>query len=527
MKNLEPRAVWAIFDEITRVPRPSKNEGRIVAWLVAFAEKHGLEHRTDDVGNVVIRRPASPGMEGRGTVVLQNHVDMVCESDAGALNSSGEPFDFSRDGIETYVTDDGWVRARGTTLGADNGMGMALALALLVDPEAVVPPLEALFTVDEETGLTGAFNLGGNMISGRYLINLDSEDEGEVFIGCAGGVDTLARFDCPMERVPSGYRFFEVVVSGLLGGHSGDDIEKGRGNSNKILGRLLWAVRALRIASIDGGNLRNAIPREARAVVGVPETGVNEFARLVEEFDADIAGELAHSDPGVRVSITPVPVPARVVDAATGRRLVSALVGVPNGPLAMSFSVPGLVETSSNLASVKMTTPSAASAAAPIVAAEQCSALSARRVASLGSATPPPSREGSFPRTGQIVVSTSQRSSVESGKRAAAAAVEAVFSLAGARVEHSDGYPGWAPNPDSHLLEVTKEAYADLFGGPVKVRAIHAGLECGLFLEKYPGLDMISTGPTILGAHSPNERLKIDTVEKTWRLLLEILRHLD
>ncbi len=480
LTSLEPRVVWAIFDEITKVPRPSKNEGRIVAWLQEFARRHGLRQRTDDVGNVVIRRPASPGMEGRPTVVLQNHVDMVCERDSDVQH------DFDRDPIETYVTDDGWVRARGTTLGADNGMGMALALALLIDPEAALPPLEALFTVDEETGLTGAFNLGPDMISGRYLINLDSEDEGEVFIGCAGGIDTLARFDCPMEAAPEDHRFFEVVVSGLLGGHSGDDIEKGRGNSNKILARLLWVrtPTALRIASIDGGNLRNAIPREARAVVGVPETGVNEFSRLVEGFDADIAGELAHSDPEVSVSISPVAAPARVIEADTARRLVSALVGVANGPLAMSFSVPGLVETSSNLASVKM-------------------------------------------QDGQIEVTTSQRSSLESGKRAAAAAVEAVFSLAGARVEHSDGYPGWAPNPDSHLLEVTKEAYADLFGGPIKVRAIHAGLECGLFLEKYPGLDMISTGPTILGAHSPNERLKIDTVEKTWRLLLEILRRIE
>ncbi len=488
MKNLEPRPVWAIFDEITGVPRPSKHEEAVVAWLEEFARRHGLEHRTDAVGNVVIRKPASSGMEDRPTVVLQNHVDMVCERDAGACNAAGEPFDFARDGIVTHITPDGeWVQARGTTLGADNGMGMALALALLIDPEAVHPPLEALFTVDEETGLTGAFNLEAGMISGNYLINLDSEDEGEVFIGCAGGVDSLAYFDYVPEPVPVGLEFFEIAVTGLLGGHSGDDIEKGRGNSNKILDRVLWAGLSgldLRLATIDGGNLRNAIPREARAVVGVAKERAAELTRLVERLDADIQGELAHSDPGVRIALSPHKGGAvNIIDADTVRRLVNALMGLPNGVQAMSHAVPGLVETSSNLASVKL-------------------------------------------EEGRIVVTTSQRSSVESAKWAAAHAVEAVFTLAGARVEHSEGYPGWAPNPESHLLEVTKEAYRELFGTEIKVRAIHAGLECGLFLEKYPRLDMISTGPTILGAHSPNERLRIDTVAKTWKLLIEILRRI-
>ena len=485
MKNLEPRAVWEIFDEITKVPRPSKKEERIVAWLVDFAEKHGLDYRKDAAGNVVILKPASPGMEDRPTVVLQNHVDMVCEKHADVV------CDFERDPIETYVTDDGWVRARGTTLGADNGLGMALALALLVDPAAVHGPLEALFTVDEETGLGGAFGLGGDMISGKYLINLDSEDEGEVFIGCAGGVDTLAYFDFVSEPAPAGHTFFEIAVSGLLGGHSGDDIEKGRGNSNKILARALWAGLAdhgLHLSSIDGGNLRNAIPRDARAAVAVPYARAADFAKFVAGFDADIRAELHASDPGVQVALTAAPDSTTVVAADTTRRLVSALVGVPNGVQAMSFAVPGLVETSTNLASVKM--------------------------------------DNVDVRGGRIVVTTSQRSSVESAKHAAAAAVEAVFSLAGARVEHSEGYPGWAPDPDSHLLDVTKKAYEKLFDKPVKVRAIHAGLECGLFLEKYPHLEMISTGPTILGAHSPDERLKIDTVQKSWLLLLEILRAL-
>jgi dipeptidase D len=508
MKNLEPKLVWSIFDEITRVPRPSKHEEKIVEWLVAFAERHGLEYRRDGVGNVVILKPASRDMEGHPTVVLQNHVDMVCEK-----NSDVE-FDFMRDPIETYVTPDGWVKARGTTLGADNGLGMAAALALLIDPEAVHGPLEALFTVDEETGLTGAFNLGEGMIMGRYLINLDSEDEGEVFIGCAGGVDTLATFDYTAEPAPEGFSFFEIAVSGLKGGHSGDDIEKGRGNANKILARALaggLAGYALRLASIDGGNLRNAIPREARAVVGVPEGEATRFAEFVERFNADIRCELEHSDGGVEVTITPSAA-AEVIDIDTVRRLVWALVGVPNGVQAMSFAVPGLVETSTNLASVKMTAPSLR--ATPPQEGKTTPSLRA---------TPP--QEGNIP-AAEIVVTTSQRSSVESSKRATAEAVDAVFSLAGARVEHSEGYPGWAPNPESHLLEVTRQAYRKLFDTSIKVRAIHAGLECGLFLEKYPHLEMVSTGPTILGAHSPDERIEIATVDKFWRLLLEILKNL-
>jgi dipeptidase D len=516
LKNLEPQAVWAIFDEITRIPRPSKHEERIVAWLVAFAEKHGLEYRRDAVDNIVILKPASAGMENHPAVVLQNHVDMVCEKNANAVNAAGEPFDFSRDAIQTCVTPDGWVRARGTTLGADNGLGMAAALALLIDPVAVHPPLEALFTVDEETGLTGAFNLGEGMITGKYLINLDSEDEGEVFIGCAGGVDTLATFDFRREPAPAGAEFFDISVTGLLGGHSGDDIEKGRGNANKILARALWGAGlasptgesgvagavgeaataatpvnqgfGLRLAAIDGGNLRNAIPREARAVVAVPAAKVADFEAFIARFAADIANELAHSDAGVAVSLTTAPAAAQVIDATTTRRLVAALIGVPNGVQAMSFAMPGLVETSTNLASVKMA--------------------------------------GDGSHGGQIVVTTSQRSSVESAKTATAAAVGAVLNLAGGRVEHSDGYPGWAPNPDSHLLEVTKKSYERLFGSPIDVRAIHAGLECGLFLEKFPQLEMVSTGPTILGAHSPDERIEIATVDKFWQLLLDILRNL-
>ncbi|MDR2891147.1 MAG: aminoacyl-histidine dipeptidase [Alistipes sp.] len=522
LSGLSPRAVWEQFEAITRVPRPSKKEERIVAWLVDFAVKHGLAYRKDAIGNVVICKPATAGMENRPTVVLQNHVDMVCEKNSDALNAAGEPFDFERDAIRPFVTEEGWVKAHGTTLGADNGIGMAMALALLLDADAAHGPLEALFTVDEETGLTGAFELGegaitgtasgsgdaqtsGAMITGKYLINLDSEDEGEVFIGCAGGVDTLAYFDFAREAAPaSGFSFFEIKVSGLKGGHSGDDIDKGRGNSNRILARALSVgLRdfGLRLAAIDGGNLRNAIPREACAVVAVPQDSAADFASFVEKFADDVRAELAYSDAGVVVALKPAAAasnlsgaateksPAEVIDTYSVRRLVGALLGVRCGVQAMSFAMPGLVETSTNLASVKM---------------------------SPGSATA----------SGQIVVTTSQRSSVESAKKAVAEAVGAVFELAGARVEHSEGYPGWAPNPGSHLLKVTEKAYEKLFAKPVKVRAIHAGLECGLFLERFPEMDMISTGPTIREVHSPDEKIEIATVEKSWLLLLEILRTL-
>ena len=487
LSKLFPSAVWQQFEAITLVPRPSKKEGKIIAFLEDFAKQHNLEYRKDKVGNVVICKPASPGMEGHETVVLQNHVDMVCEKNAGAVNGSGQPFDFERDPIETYITPDGWVKARETTLGGDNGLGMAAVLALLIDREAVHGPLEGLFTVDEETGLTGAFNLGEGMITGKYLLNLDSEDEGQVFIGCAGGVDTLASFDYKAEAAPAGFSFFEISVSGLKGGHSGGDIEKGLGNSNKILARALWGSLeeyGLRLASIDGGNLRNAIPRDARAVVAIPSGRTGDFTAFIERFAADIRAELQYSDAGVEVACKAA-ASASVIDIDTTCRLVYALVGVPNAVQAMSFAMPGLVETSTNLASVKM-----------------------KEAGSHG---------------GQIVVTTSQRSSVESAKKATAAAIEAVFVLAGAKVEHSEGYPGWAPNPSSHLLDVTKKAYKKLFDKPAEVLAIHAGLECGLFLEKFPHLDMVSIGPTILGAHSPDERIEISTVDKFWKLLLEIL----
>lgn len=478
LTKLAPHEVWREFEAITRVPRPSKKEEKIRDYLVGWAKEHGLEHRCDATGNVVIRKPATAGYEGRPTVVLQSHMDMVCEK------NSDVAFDFERDAIRTRI-DDGWVRAEGTTLGADDGIGMAAALALLASDAIEHPALEALFTVDEETGLTGAFGLGEGMLTGKYLVNLDSEDEGELFIGCAGGVDTVATFSPMVTPAPDGFDFFRIDVKGLAGGHSGDDIDKGRANSNKLVARLLYELLPYGpvLNRFDGGNLRNAIPREAFAIFGVPAESAADVCERCRAFAVEIVEEFKYTEPDLRMTLDKIEGVEWVLDPVTMQALVGALVGLPNGVLAMSHAVEGLVETSTNLASVK------------------------------------------FGSDG-IVVTTSQRSSVESAKRYAAQTVEAVLRLAGAEVAHSDGYPGWTPDPDSHLLRVTERCYEELFASKPKVRAIHAGLECGLFLEKYPELDMVSFGPTLRGVHSPDERLEIATVQKFWDLLCAVVRSL-
>ena len=475
IRDLQPKLVWEIFDEITKVPRPSKREEKIIEYLVDFAQKHSLDYQRDQIGNVVIRKAATAGFEALPTVILQSHMDMVCEKNSDTVHN------FDTDPIRTKIVD-GWVKAEGTTLGADCGISMAAALALLVDPTVEHGAIEALFTVDEETGLTGAFNLGEGMLTGKYLINLDSEDEGEIFIGCAGGVDTLAYFDYTVENLPAGYEYYRVGVSGLKGGHSGDDIDKGLGNANKILASFLYdATRfGIRIGMFDGGNLRNAIPREAYAVVAVPEHTALLFETALATYVSAVKAMYAPTEPNLKFTLGEA-APQPVIDEETQAALVAALVGLPNGVLAMSQTMKGLVETSTNLASVKFV-------------------------------------------DGKIVVTTSQRSSVERAKRDAMHSVEAVLALAGANVEHSDGYPGWTPNPSSSLLASTLESYHSLFGVEPKVRAIHAGLECGLFLEKYPHLEMVSFGPTLRGVHSPDERLEIATVDKFWALLLDVLK---
>ena len=480
IKNLEPKLVWGLFDEITKVPRPSKHEEKIGEYLVNFAKSHNLEYQCDAIGNVVIRKGATAGYENRSTIVLQAHTDMVCEK------NSDKVFDFNNDAIQTYI-DNGWVKADGTTLGADDGIGIAAALALLIDESVAHPALEALFTVDEETGLTGAFNLGEGMVKGKYLINLDSEDEGEVFIGCAGGIDTLAYLPLVTESAPADYAYYKAAISGLLGGHSGDDIDKGHANSNKWAVRI--AERAVRLFGaklswFDGGNLRNAIPREAYIVLGVPSDKAAAFESDVKAFGEALCAEFAIVEKNAKVEVVKAETPATVLSAQTQHNLLLALIGVPSGVLAMSSAMPGLVETSTNLASVKFTEEN-------------------------------------------IVVTTSQRSSVESAKEYAKLQVASVFQASGFEVVHSDGYPGWAPNPNSTLLECTKSAYNKLFGTEPKVRAIHAGLECGLFLEKYPHLEMVSFGPTLRGVHSPDERLEISTVDKFWKLLVEVVATIE
>ncbi|MEG0789659.1 MAG: aminoacyl-histidine dipeptidase [Alistipes sp.] len=478
--TLEPKIVWEQFDAITRVPRPSKKEGKIIDFLVQFAKQHHIDYQKDNIGNVVMRKPATPGCESLPAVILQSHMDMVCEK-----NSDVE-FNFEKDAIRTKI-ENGWVKAEGTTLGADCGIGMAAALAVLIDPAVEHGAVEALFTVDEETGLTGAFELGEGMLKGTYLINLDSEDEGELFIGCSGGIDTIATFHYINEPAPKNYTFYRVDVSDLQGGHSGDDIDKGRVNSNKTVARLLWDGMQsfeLKLSYFCGGNLRNAIPREAYAIFGIPTRFKNEFQKHFNLFATDMAAEFKLREPNFKITLNEMPSVDTVLDAKTQAGLIYALVGVPNGVTAMSFAVPGLVETSTNLASVK------------------------------------------FESDSRIVVTSSQRSSVESAKTYVMQMVESVFALAGADVAHSDGYPGWAPNPESKLLAVTVESYKRLFATEPKVRAIHAGLECGLFLEKYPELEMVSFGPTLRGVHSPDERLEIATVSKFWELLTDVLKRI-
>ena len=477
--NLEPKLVWEQFDAITRVPRPSKKEEKIREYLVAFAREHGIECRTDKIGNVVMRKPATPGYEEHPTVILQSHMDMVCEK-----NSDVE-FDFEHDAIRTRI-DGGWVKAEGTTLGADCGIGMAAALAALLDETIAHPALEALFTVDEETGLTGAFELGEGMLTGKYLINLDSEDEGELFIGCAGGIDTIATFHYTNEPAPKNFVFFRVDVSDLQGGHSGDDIDKGRVNSNKTVARLLWDGMqsfGLRLSYFSGGNLRNAIPREAYAIFGVPKQFENDFRQRYRLFAADLENEFKLREPNFRMTLNEMPQVDTVIDSRTQFGLIYSLVGVPNGVVAMSFAVPGLVETSTNLSRVELA-------------------------------------------NGRAQLLFMVRCMVNYGKPQVVAMIDSVVSLAGGRIVAQGDYNGWAPNPDSRILHVMKEGYRRLFGRTPEVKAIHAGLECGIIGAKYPKLDMISIGPTMRFPHSPDEKVEIASVVKFYDFLLDTLKNL-
>lgn len=471
--------ILSIFKEITRIPRESGHEEKIVEYLVNFAKEHGLEYKTDDVNNVVITRPASKGYEDRSTIVLQGHTDMVCEKNAGVEH------DFAKDPIR-YVIEDGWMIAKDTTLGADCGIGVAAQLAALIDP-APCGKIECLFTSSEETGMDGAFGLKPGFITGKTLINLDSEDEGELFIGCAGGLDTTAVFNYIPEPLPADAKCFSVRIFNGVGGHSGDDINKGRANAVQLLARFLndclsSADFKLSLCCIDGGNKRNAIARESSATVAL--TGDEAaFKSDWDSFSADVRGEYSVTEPELSFALESVPAPAFTFDTDSAMRIVRGLYAAPHGVLSMSADIPGLVETSTNLASVKML-------------------------------------DGN-----KVRVGTSQRSSITSARRAAAAKVEASFLLAGAEVTHEGEYPGWKPTLDSEILRRSVASYKKLFGVEPAVKAIHAGLECGLFLEIYPDLDMISFGPTLRGVHAPGERLDLASLDKFTLLLDDILHN--
>ena len=475
---LQPEIIWNYFNEITQIPRPSGKEKAIKAYLLDFAVKHGLESKEDGGGNILIVKNAAKGCENFPAVILQSHMDMVAEKEASSSHN------FETDAIDAYIDGD-WVKAEGTTLGADDGIGIAAQLAVLSSGDMRHGRIEALFTSDEEVGMTGVRNMDSDLLTGKYFINLDSEEEGEVFIGCAGGERTIATFPFGVEAVSERLFFFEVVVSGLNGGHSGGDIHRQFGNAIKILARYLDRLRQktpLYLSEIEGGNLLNAIPRDARAVCAVRYADKETTRVELNHFIAEMEDELSAADSGFGMSLQSAEA-KNIIDTSTVNRLIGALIAVPNGVVAMSKNMPGLVETSTNLASIH---------------------------------------------TGNqaIVVGTSQRSSVNSMKAYIVSAVGNLFKLAGAEVRHGDSYPGWTPRPDSDLLTAAKMCYRNLYGNELKANAIHAGLECGLILEKFPHLEMISCGPTMTDVHSPSEKLYIPSVGRWWGFLVELLKNM-
>ena len=478
--DLQPKLIWECFDEITKVPRPTHHLDKMKEFLVSWAHKHNIDVATDKVGNVVMRKPATPGHENAPTVILQGHQDMVAEKRPDINH------DFMTDPITTVVEGD-WVRAEGTTLGADNGMGCAAAMAVLLDKDLVHGPIECLFTVDEEQGLIGANGLEAGFVTGDILLNLDSEEMGQLVIGCAGGKVTVASLPYNMVAAPEGLIFHKVSISNLKGGHSGMEIGLGRANANQQLCRFLWEVLQkmhLSLAEIDGGNLANAIPRDAHAVVGIDAAHEAEFHKMAAEFDATLHAEFkAVESPNFVFAVEEAEARGQVIAEPEASRLIAAVFACPNGVQGMSHAIEGLIETSCNLASVKMT-------------------------------------------DGKIVVTVHQRSSVDSRRDEIADRVKALFSMIGAEVAFDDSYVGWAPNPDSKVLKVAEESFESLFHHKPKVEALHAGLECGLFLEKMPNLDMVSFGPTLKDIHSPNEKANIKSVGEFWQLLTEIIRRL-
>jgi len=475
--GLKPTAVWTYFEEICMIPRLSKHEKKLREYLLLFAHNHGLEAKEDKIGNILITRPSFPGLEGRKTVVLQSHMDMVGEKNAD------HPHNWDKDPIIPIVTD-GWVAARGTTLGADDGMGIASQLAILTDKDLKAGIIECLFTVDEESGMTGAINLEPGFFTGKILLNLDSEDEGILYIGCAGGMDTIGTITYKLVPSPSESKALSISLTGLRGGHSGDEIHKGFGNSVKIMNRLLWNLAnnfRISVSVFNGGNLRNAIPREAFATIVVEKSSADLIIGWIENFYAVMLEEFRELEKDLKISVKENGLPQFVMDKESQDKLLSSLTCCPHGAIAWSKEMDDLVETSTNLASVKFT----------------------------GNNT--------------IQIVTTQRSSIESSKHDVAAMVETCLKLAGAEVVHSDGYPGWRPSMASEILKITLNSYKRLFGKDPYIRAIHAGLECGLIYEKFKGIDMISFGPTIRGAHTPEEKIEIKTAQMFWDLLIDVI----
>lgn len=477
--NLEPKIVWDIFEEITQIPRPSKKEEKIAAWVVKFAEDNGFEWQKDKLGNLVVRKPATPGMENRKAIVIQGHLDMVCEKNADVT------FDFDNDPIQPWIDGD-WVKAKGTTLGADNGIGLAMGFALMKSTDIPHPPLEVLCTLDEETGLTGAMQLGTDLMKADILINLDSEEDGAFTIGCAGGMNTAATYKYEEDAIPSNHVSYELSIKGLQGGHSGIEIHDGRANAIKLLNRILWNFIGnfdMRVSFLKAGSAHNAIPREAFAIITIAKDHENQFLQAVTEYQSVLKHEWISKEPNIQLAAVSTDTPSRVMTKEFQKKLIASIYAVPHGPNRYSPDIKGLVQTSTNLAVIDT-------------------------------------------RDNEIFVLTSQRSSVETEKKDMAIMVRAAFELGGAVVKQGDGYPAWQPNVNSPILNTAKKIYTDLFGKEPKIEAIHAGLECGLVGEKYPNMDMISFGPTLKDVHSPDEKVSISAVANCWKLLLNIVQNI-
>ena len=477
LRGLKPESVWLYFEEISRIPRLSKHEEKIRQYIIDFALQLKLQVKEDEAGNILIVKPASKGMENRKTVVLQSHLDMVGEK------NSDHPHNWDKDPI-IPVIGNGWVTASGTTLGADDGIGIAAQLAILADNQLKTGKIECLFTIDEETGMTGAINLKPDFFDGRILLNLDSEDEGILFIGCAGGIDTVGTLTYSVNHVPDNSIAFDISITGLHGGHSGDEIHNGYANSVKVMTKLLSDLTIKfdsSLALFNGGNLRNAIPRESFATITVKINNKEAIINFLSDSFLLLKKEFGASDPELKLTFKEVPLPEVIMNKEFHKNLLSTLESIPHGVIAWSKEMPDLVETSTNLASIKT--------------------------------------EGN----NKITIVSTQRSSVESAKYAIASEVEKCLNFLGASVTHSDGYPGWEPNLSSEILQITVNSYEKLFRKTPLVKAIHAGLECGLIYEKFHGIDMISFGPTIKGAHTPEERLDIETTKIFWDLLLDVI----